>query len=100
MERAYGWALRRPDRHLIYNFSVTIVSVLLALIIGFVELGASVRQFAAIHGGVVIDFVEGHMDAIGAAVIIGFAGAYVLASLRPAVTASVPEKPEDAEFNA
>jgi high-affinity nickel-transport protein len=100
MERAYGWALRRPDRHLIYNFSVTLVSVLLALIIGFVELGASIRQFAVIHGGVVIDFVEGHMDTIGAAVIIGFAGAYVFASLRPGATANVPKKPEDAEFNS
>jgi high-affinity nickel-transport protein len=99
MERAYGWALRRPDRHRIYNLSVTLVSVLLALGIGFVELAASARQFVAINGGVVIEFVESHMDAIGAAAILGFAGAYAFALLRPTVSAKVREKPEDGEFN-
>jgi nickel/cobalt transporter (NiCoT) family protein len=94
MERAYGWALRRPDRHLIYNFSVTLVSALLALIIGFVELAASVKQFVVIHGVLVVDFVESHTDGIGAAVIIGFAGAYAyaFASLRPARQCQSPEK--------
>ena len=84
MERAYGWALKRPSRHLIYNFSVTLVSALLALFIGLFEAAAAVKQFVAINGNAVIDYVEGHMDAIGAAVIIGFALAYGVAALRSA----------------
>ncbi len=88
MERAYGWALKRPSRHLIYNFGVTLVSALLALFIGLFEAATAIKQFVAIHGSAMIDWVEGHMDGIGAAVIIGFTAAYGVAALRPAIKAS------------
>lgn len=38
MIAAYGWALRQPDRRLYYNFAVTALSVVVALLIGSIEL--------------------------------------------------------------
>jgi high-affinity nickel-transport protein len=34
---AYGWALEQPVRRLTYNFAVTLVSVLIALLVGSIE---------------------------------------------------------------
>jgi high-affinity nickel-transport protein len=34
---AYGWALEQPARRLTYNFVVTLVSVLIALVVGGIE---------------------------------------------------------------
>ena len=38
MRYAYGWAFRRPIRKVFYNLTVTVISVLVAFVIGTVEL--------------------------------------------------------------
>jgi nickel/cobalt transporter (NiCoT) family protein len=37
MVNAYGWAFVKPDRKLFYNFTITIISVVIALVIGGIE---------------------------------------------------------------
>jgi high-affinity nickel-transport protein len=39
MNFAYGWALSRPVRHVFYNITITGLSVLVAAVIGTIELG-------------------------------------------------------------
>ena len=50
MARAYGWAFHRPVRKVFYNLTVTVLSVLIALVVGVILLvgvvvdrGASTR---------------------------------------------------------
>ena len=88
MERAYSWALKRPSRHHMYNFGITLASALLALLIGSFEAATAIRQFVAIHGDAILDWMEAHMDGVGCAAIIGFASAYGVAVLRSDIKAS------------
>jgi high-affinity nickel-transport protein len=37
MRYAYGWAFRRPMRRIFYNLTITIISVLVAFVIGTAE---------------------------------------------------------------
>jgi len=51
MVGAYGWAFVKPVRKLYYNMTITLVSVLVALIVGGIEaLGLIADQFA-LEGG-------------------------------------------------
>ena len=71
---AYGWASVRPDRKLLYNMIVTVVSIFAALIVGGVEaldlLGSRLR----ISGGFwsAIDAVNRNMGMLGCAIVCLF----------------------------
>jgi high-affinity nickel-transport protein len=53
---AYGWAFVKPIRKLYYNLTITLVSVLIALVVGFIEvLGLVGERFGL--GGSFWDFV-------------------------------------------
>ena len=58
MNFAYGWALSRPGRKLVYNLAITGLSVVVALLIGGIELLATLAQRLSLRGGV-WDFVGG-----------------------------------------
>lgn len=88
MERAYSWALKRPGRHRMYNYGITLASALLALFIGLFETATAIRQFVSIHGDMILNWMEAHMEGIGCAVIVGFASAYGVAALRSAIKIS------------
>jgi high-affinity nickel-transport protein len=46
MVRAYGWAFVKPIRKLYYNMTITLVSIMVALVIGGIEaLGLIGRKF-------------------------------------------------------
>jgi high-affinity nickel-transport protein len=51
MNAAYGWAFARPVRKVFYNLTITSISVLVALVIGTIELiGVLADRFDITHG--------------------------------------------------
>ncbi len=52
MLQAYGWAFVKPMRKLYYNMIVTLISVLVALVIGGIEVLGIVSGQLKLHGGV------------------------------------------------
>ena len=53
MTHAYRWALTAPIRRAYYNLSVTGLSVLVALLVGGVQLGRLIAEAVTAHGGTV-----------------------------------------------
>ncbi|QRG07319.1 HoxN/HupN/NixA family nickel/cobalt transporter [Xanthobacter dioxanivorans] len=73
MTAAYGWASAHPLRRLHYNLAITGLSVIVALLIGSVEITGLVGERFALHGGA-WDVVEAlDMNAVG----FGIAGLFV-----------------------
>jgi high-affinity nickel-transport protein len=52
MRLAYGWAFSRPIRKIYYNLTVTIISVLVAFVIGGLELLGVLAGELGLRGGV------------------------------------------------
>lgn len=52
MTRAFGWALASPMRKAYYNLSVTGLSVLVALLVGGVQLGKLLAEWLGLSGGI------------------------------------------------
>jgi high-affinity nickel-transport protein len=50
MNFAYGWAFSKPVRKIFYNITVTGLSVLVALVIGTIELGGLIATRAGLEG--------------------------------------------------
>ena len=59
MNFAYGWAFSKPVRKIFYNIVITGLSVLVALVIGTVELGGSDRSEAE-RAGLVLVLARAH----------------------------------------
>ena len=51
MTRAYGWALVKPVRKVFYNLTVTLLSVLVALVIGVLVLLGLIVEQAGVESG-------------------------------------------------
>ena len=74
MNFAYGWALSKPVRKVYYNLTITGLSVLVALLVGTVELGGIVAQRVGAKGAF-WSFLEGiDINALGMII----AGMFVL----------------------
>ena len=50
MNFAYGWAFSKPVRKVFYNITITGLSVVVALVIGTIELGGLVAQHLNLSG--------------------------------------------------
>jgi high-affinity nickel-transport protein len=72
---AYGWALEQPVRRLTYNFAVTLVSVLIALLVGGIEALSLIGDKLNLAGGFwhVFTAAGENLGALGYAVIALFA---------------------------
>ena len=57
---AYGWAYLKPIRKLYYNLTITLISVLIAFLIGGIEVLSILGDRLGLHGGI-WDFV-GNLD--------------------------------------
>ena len=68
---AYGWAFVKPVRKLYYNLNITLISVLVAAVVGTIELVQIVSQQLALSGPV-WDFVNNTLD-------LGNLGFYIVA---------------------
>lgn len=51
MSRAYGWAFLKPIRKVFYNLTVTVLSVVVALVIGLIVLIGLLVQKVGIQSG-------------------------------------------------
>jgi high-affinity nickel-transport protein len=68
---AYGWAYVHPVRKLYYNMTITAVSVLIALVIGGVELLSIIANQCNLHGWFwdSVSTLGDHLGAIGLAIV-------------------------------
>ncbi|MBV9460843.1 MAG: HoxN/HupN/NixA family nickel/cobalt transporter, partial [Bradyrhizobium sp.] len=71
---AYGWALKQPIRRLTYNFAVTLVSVLIALLVGSIEALSLIGDKLDLGGGSwrIFAAISNNLGALGYAVIALF----------------------------
>ena len=83
VEFAYGWALRRPREHAMYNLVITGFSSAAALFVGGLELTSLiVPSTTAGRSGSVVALLEGHFDLLGAAVVLILAGIWAFAVIH------------------
>jgi high-affinity nickel-transport protein len=78
---AYGWAYVKPIRKLYYNLNITLVSVLIAFVIGGVEALSVIGSELGLSGGLwnAIDKVD--MGQLGLAIIGLFLASWAIATL-------------------
>jgi high-affinity nickel-transport protein len=71
---AYGWALEQPTRRLTYNFAVTLVSVLIALLVGSIEALSLIGDKLNLAGSFwhVFTAMSDNLGGLGYAVIVLF----------------------------
>jgi high-affinity nickel-transport protein len=83
MTGAYGWALLQPARKLVYNLTVTLFSILVALVIGALEAANLLAGRLALDGPAwrFIAGLNSHFGALGAATILGLTGCWALSVL-------------------
>ncbi len=78
---AYGWAYVKPIRKLYYNLNITLVSVIIAFVIGGIEILSIVADEFKLTGGI-WSFVTGiDFGFIGLAIIAVFLGSWVISTL-------------------
>ncbi|MGO8765829.1 MAG: HoxN/HupN/NixA family nickel/cobalt transporter [Limisphaerales bacterium] len=68
---AYGWAFVKPIRKLYYNMTITLVSVLVALLVGGIEVMGLIGNQLKIHGAVwdMVGSLNSNFGVIGFAII-------------------------------
>src|SRR5689334_5975497 len=73
---AYGWALVKPIRKIHYNFTMTLLSALLALTIGLIEVFSLIKEQLDLNGGIwnVLDTLRDHFTLVG----VAMAGVFIL----------------------
>ncbi|WP_167121716.1 HoxN/HupN/NixA family nickel/cobalt transporter [Amycolatopsis viridis] len=81
MNYAYGWAFARPVRKIFYNIAVTALSVVVALVIGVIELISVVVDRTGITSGPLASIAEMNLDHAGFVIVGLFALTWVVAWL-------------------
>ena len=78
---AYGWAYVKPIRKLYYNLNITLVSVIVAFVVGGIEILSIVADEFGLTGGI-WSFVTGvDFGFIGIAIIALFLGTWAISTL-------------------
>ena len=78
---AYGWAYVKPIRKLYYNLNITLVSVVIAFLIGGIEVLGIIAERFGLTGGI-WDLVSGlDFGWIGVAIIVVFLGSWLVSTL-------------------
>ena len=80
---AYGWAFVKPIRKLYYNLTITFVSILVALLIGGIEVLGLIGDQFKIHGAIwdVIGSLNNNFGIIGFVIIGVFVGSWAVSIL-------------------
>jgi nickel/cobalt transporter (NiCoT) family protein len=80
---AYGWAFVKPIRKLFYNMSITLISVLVALVIGTIEALSIIGGQFGLQGPVwdLVGAVGDNSGYVGAAIIAIFILSWLLSAL-------------------
>ena len=76
---AYGWAFVHPIRKLYYNMTITAVSVLIALVVGGIELLGIIADQFNLHGPLwnAISSMTNHFGAIGILIVLIFVFSWI-----------------------
>jgi nickel/cobalt transporter (NiCoT) family protein len=78
---AYGWAYVKPIRKLYYNLNITLVSVLIAFLIGGIEVLSIIGDRFSLTGGI-WDFVASlDFGLIGIAIVAIFVASWIISTL-------------------
>jgi high-affinity nickel-transport protein len=77
MSRAYGWAFLQPVRKVYYNLTVTVLSVIVALVIGVIVLAGLLADRLGINSGPVAVIASANLEFVGFMIV----GLFVLAWL-------------------
>ncbi len=78
---AYGWAYIRPIRKLYYNLTITLISVLIAFVIGGIEALGIVANRLGLHGGLWDLVADLDFGFLGFAIIGVFLGSWLISTL-------------------
>jgi high-affinity nickel-transport protein len=79
MSAAYGWAFARPVRKVFYNITITAISVVVALVIGSIELIGVLADQANITSGPLSTIAGVPLDYAGFGIVALFFAAWVVA---------------------
>lgn len=77
MVNAYGWAFVKPDRKLYYNFAITIISVVMALVMGGTEAIGLLKDQLKLTGHL-WEYVDNVLNGFGT---IGFATIFLFVAI-------------------
>ncbi|MEI4277977.1 HoxN/HupN/NixA family nickel/cobalt transporter [Klenkia terrae] len=69
MTRAYGWAMVKPVRKVFYNLTITVLSVLVALVVGTMVLIGLLVERLGIDGGPLAWIASLDLDYVGFAIV-------------------------------
>jgi nickel/cobalt transporter (NiCoT) family protein len=83
MTGAYGWAFAKPIRKLYYNLTVTLVSVLIAVLVGGIEALGLIADQLQLKGGLwdLAGSLSEHFGALGYGIVAIFAACWLLSAL-------------------
>jgi nickel/cobalt transporter (NiCoT) family protein len=79
MNAAYSWAFAKPVRKVFYNITITSISVLVALVIGTIELVGVLTDQAHITSGPLAKIADINIDYAGYAIVGLFIVAWIVA---------------------
>jgi high-affinity nickel-transport protein len=79
MNGAYGWAFARPVRKVFYNMTVTAISVIVALVIGIIELLSVIGSGLGVTGGFLGFFASLSLGYVGYGIVALFVATWAVA---------------------
>jgi high-affinity nickel-transport protein len=79
MSRAYGWAFLQPVRKVYYNLTVTVLSVIVALVIGVIVLAGLVADRLGIQSGPLAAIGSANLQFVGFMIVGLFFAAWLIA---------------------
>ena len=79
MNAAYGWAFAKPVRKIFYNLTITTISIVVAVVIGTIELVGVIADQTGTTGGVVGWIAGINLDYAGYGIVGLFVGSWLIA---------------------
>src|SRR6478609_5390843 len=79
MSRAYGWAFLQPVRKIYYNLTVTVLSVVVALVIGVIVLAGLLVDRLGIESGPLAAIGSANLEFVGFLIVGLFVAAWLIA---------------------
>src|SRR4051812_5922970 len=79
MARAYGWAFLKPIRKVYYNLTITVLSVIVALIIGVIVLSGLLVDRLGIQSGPLAAIGSADLESVGFVIVGMFVVVWVIA---------------------
>ncbi|MCI4329667.1 MAG: HoxN/HupN/NixA family nickel/cobalt transporter [Thermoplasmata archaeon] len=79
MRYAYGWAFLKPIRKIYYNLTLTVISVLVAFVVGGIEVLGVVGAELGLHGWFWSQIGGLNFEVLGLAIVVVFLGSWLIA---------------------